>query len=207
MREGVVVACAIGVQLWHATLDRDEQEVREAWAILSDDERQRADRGSPVVRRRRALSRAVLRTILGRYVGCAPQALQFSYGVNGKPMLADGDGVAFNLSTSLDDCLIAVGKVAALGVDVEHLVPVPEADRIAARSFAAEDAAAIAALTGAEKLRAFYTCWTRGEAYAKGRGLGMVDRPAPLSVPADGWEIQMLSPGDGMIGALAVSRS
>jgi 4'-phosphopantetheinyl transferase len=206
MREGVAAACAIGVELCHTTLNGDEQQVCDAWAILSDDERQRADRGSPVVRRRRALSRAALRTVLGRYVGCAPQALRFRYGVNGKPMLADADGVAFSLSTSRDHCLIAVGKVAGLGVDVEHLAPIADADRIAARSFAPEDAATIAAQTGAGKLLAFYSCWTRGEAYVKGRGLGLADGPAPLSVPDDGWTIQTLSPGDDMIAALAVSR-
>jgi 4'-phosphopantetheinyl transferase len=203
-----MVAGTTGVGLWQIALDHDERALRAAWAILSDDERERAARGSRTVCRRRVLARAGLRRVLAQHTRRAPQALRFEYGIHGKPRLADADGVAFNLSTSGDRCLIAVAQAdgAEVGVDIEHLAPVPEADRIAARSFAREDAAAIAGLDGPAKARAFFACWTRGEAYAKARGLGLVDRPAPLSVPRDDWTVEPLDLGDDLIGALAVGR-
>ena len=72
------------------------------------------------------------------------------------------------------------------------------------------------------QLEAFFSCWTRKEAYTKARGLGLslpLDRfavslvpgrpAAPLSNeegPAEvsRWALQELAPGPGFVAALAV---
>src|SRR5204863_59084 len=93
-------------------------------------------------------------------------------------------------------------------------------DRLAARFFAPAEAATINRLSGEQKLRAFYNCWTRGEAYVKALGCGLsspLDRfvvsieagepPAMLALEDDdpgAWAIAALRPTPGYVGALAV---
>ena len=63
--------------------------------------------------------------------------------------------------------LIAVARGRAVGVDVEQVRAMPDADSIAARFFSAGEQAALAAVPAAEKLAAFFNIWTRKEAFIK----------------------------------------
>jgi 4'-phosphopantetheinyl transferase len=198
------------VDVWPIELGQDDAAVSEASTLLSDEERRRANRGSPTVRRRRILARASLRTVLASYTGSAPEALRFEYGAHGKPILidtVDGGGASFSLTTSGDCCLIAVTSNTEIGIDVERVMPVDGVDTIAGRYFAPAEAAEIARLTGEPKLLAFYTYWTRGEAYVKARGLSLasrLDRSPMCDDDLRAWTIAALHPGPGLVGALAV---
>jgi 4'-phosphopantetheinyl transferase len=142
-------------------------------------------------------------------------------GHHGKPALADvgGGGLQFSVSRSDDCCLIALTKIGPVGVDVERVVPRTRLDEIVANRFAPAEAAAILRLGGEQRLRAFYNCWTRKEAYLKARGVGLTialervevsiddERPAILALDDDdpaAWTVAALDPGPYLIGALVL---
>jgi 4'-phosphopantetheinyl transferase len=116
-----------------------------------------------------------VRTAVGRRLGRDPASLRFARGPNGKPALAPTgeDRIHFSVSTSGSRCLVAVSSHGPVGVDLELVTPLPELERIAAGHFAPAEAAAIAERPPGLRLRAFYECWTRKEAYLKASGIGL----------------------------------
>ena len=120
--------------------------------------------------------RAFLRLLLGQCLGEDPRRLLFRYGPNGKPALEGPPrGLAFNLahSEALAVCAVARG-CDALGVDVERVRPIGDAEELARLAFPPNEVARLALHPDPERLRAFFEAWTRNEALlkAQGRGLG-----------------------------------
>src|SRR4051794_17387532 len=95
------------VNLWKASLGEMSKEMR---CTLSADEWIRSSRFHFVVDRERYIAtRAVVRRILGDYLGENPVDLQFTRGSQGKPALVEGGALLrFNLSHSDDLLLLAV---------------------------------------------------------------------------------------------------
>ena len=139
-------------------------------------------------------------------------------GPHGKPVLAEPvDGLHFSSSSSADLCLIALTGAGPVGIDVERVAPRTRLERIAETRFAPEEAEAILSLDGEARLRAFYNCWTRKEAYLKATGAGLTapldrvvvsvgdERPAILALegddPAD-WRVASLEPRPGFVAAV-----
>jgi 4'-phosphopantetheinyl transferase len=176
------------VDVWRVVLDGPDTAVERLHAALSVDERARAERFRfEVDRRRFVAARGVLRSILGRYLGVAPDRPRFEYGEYGKPRLAEPFAVTslrFNVSHSQGLALIAVTRGRELGIDVESVHPVPEADRIAESLFAPGELAQLRDTPESERLKAFFTCWTLKESYVKARGEG-------LSVPLNEFEVSL----------------
>ena len=84
-------------------------------------------------RHRFVVGRALLRTRLGRYLQREPSTLEFAYGEHGKPALRDPTVAChFNVSHSSNAALFAVSCERAVGVDVEHIRDMPDADLVAA---------------------------------------------------------------------------
>lgn len=101
------------VHVWRAFLGISEPDLHRIAPALSDDEHSRAERFRfPADRRAFLVSRAVLRCILGRYLGEAPAKLSFTYGVHGKPALAGSEfqWLRFNASHSHGLALYAVAR-------------------------------------------------------------------------------------------------
>jgi 4'-phosphopantetheinyl transferase len=125
-------------------------------------------------------------------------------GPQGKPFVAGGP--AFNLTHSegLGLCAIARGR-DAVGVDVEALRAVPEAELIAERWIGREAAASLAAAAGADRDLAFLRLWTRRESVLKGIGIGLAaaEELDPREVAR--WSVVDLEPGTGYVGALALA--
>jgi 4'-phosphopantetheinyl transferase len=162
------------LHIWYADLDRDPAAVRGLRRLLAGDERERADRFRfERDRSRYTVARGLLRTIIGRYLGCAPEAVRFEYGPFGKPMLAGAAGPWFNVSHSGAAALFGFSSSAELGVDIELERIEVDRERIARRFFSPIEAAALEALPEDERARAFLSCWTRKEAFIKARGDGM----------------------------------
>lgn len=177
------------VHVWCACLDQPTLLVRQLGQILSADEQRRAERFHFQHHRDRFIvGRGVLRRILGRYLNIEPQRLQFNYGPKGKPTLATGCGegtLRFNLAHSHQLAVYGVTYHREIGVDVEYIRPISEAGQIARRTFSAEEIRVFQTLPDDQKQFAFYSCWTRKEAYIKATGDG-------LSRPLDGFDVSLV---------------
>jgi 4'-phosphopantetheinyl transferase len=132
------------------------------------------------------VGRAALRSILARYVGSAPTELRFVYGDHGKPDLAGQSGpdaLRFNLAHSAGLAVAALARGRAVGIDLERIAARGSLMRIAERFFTWREDLAIKALPEAQRTRAFFTCWTRKEAYIKALGDGLAIALNRFEVP------------------------
>lgn len=157
-------------------------------AVLSGTERERAQRFRfPSDRDRYIARRGLLRVLLGKRLGKAPETLQFTSNDYGKPALADG-GCEFNLSHSRGLALFAFCRDVTVGCDVEYHDARFLAEKIPERLFSAAELRALRALAPEHQTTAFFDGWTRKEAFIKARGLG-------LALPLDSFDVSM-GPGD-----------
>ena len=165
------------VHVWRASLDQPELYVQRLAQTLSADECMRSKRFYfERDRRRFIVGRGILRMILGCYLGIEPSCLKFWYGSHGKPALAEpasGRKIRFNVSHSQGVALYALTCNREVGVDLERLRSISDAERIAKRFFSSQENAVLQALPANLKHEAFFTCWTRKEAYIKARGEGL----------------------------------
>jgi 4'-phosphopantetheinyl transferase len=156
------------------------------WQLLSRDERQRADRFRYLEHRRRYIvARASLRQLLAERLHIAPWAVELIETSYGKPRLAsvhDSAGLEFNLSHSGVLAVYALTSGRAVGVDVELIRPIPDADELAKCFFSSKETAALSAFPLDRHSLAFLACWTRKEAFIKALGLG-------LSCPLDAFDV------------------
>ncbi len=165
------------VHVWRAFLEQPTEHVRQLASVLSASERSRAERFHfERDRRRFTVGRGVLRVILGRYTGIEPGQVRFRYGLYGKPYLAEElerSVLRFNLAHSHALALYAFACGREIGVDLDRVRPMPDAEQIAAQFFSARENRALQALPQAQKLEAFFNCWTRKEAYLKASSEGL----------------------------------
>jgi 4'-phosphopantetheinyl transferase len=161
------------IDVWLIDLDATPAYLGE---LLDDNERARASRFAfPVLARRFAAARGHLRMLLGCYLRCPPETITFDYGAWGKPALhaPASNGLAFNLAHSGGQALIAVGRTAALGIDIEVMRPMADWLEIANRAFAPGEIDALLSLPQDEQMDGFFACWTRKEAVIKFWGEGL----------------------------------
>ena len=162
------------IDVWRFDLEVHEDD----WALLTPDEAQTARR---IVieekRHQKASARAHLRRILARYLGTHPQDVRFTYGEQGKPMLAERDEPRFNLSHSASRGLAGVTRGARIGVDIEFARERRAFTDIADRFFSEAESAELRALRCEARPAAFYRAWTRKEAYLKAWGTGLSFAP------------------------------
>lgn len=212
------------VHVWRVDLDGSAATLLARGDILSPPEQAQVDRFHFMVDRRGWVAAHIaLRLILATFTDTAPQRLCFAHGPQGKPTIAGvGDAPHFNLSHSRALALIVVTRLGPVGVDVEWRRPDTPILEIARRVCAPGELATLRGLPPADRVQAFYTCWTRKEALIKAEGSGMTapldrfevsldpDHPASvLQVNGDReaaaeWQVRDLDPGPGYAGALAV---
>lgn len=187
------------MHVWRAGL-----EVAPEWArgLLSDDELARAERLLREEDRRRwAASRAILRALLGRYLGVEGPTIQLTASAQGKPALSDG-GLHFNLSHSDELALYAFSRDFEVGVDAEHGRRTRDPLPIAGRILGQEEEQRLRALEPPAQHREFLRAWTRHEASAKCLGTGIAGR----RVVAEGVSTVELEVGPAA-GAVVVAAS
>lgn len=166
--------------------------VRASAALLSDVERHRArrfvlDRDT----RRFIIARARLRELLAERLGVRAHQVELEYGAHGKPALsrrfADSD-LHFSISHCDDLAAYAFSSGHAIGIDVEAVRVMTDADDLAARYFSRRENATYRTLNPHDKPLGFFNCWTRKEAFVKASGDG-------LSMPLDRFDVT-LAPGE-----------
>jgi 4'-phosphopantetheinyl transferase len=191
-------------------------------SLLSADEQARAARFHFDSDRLHFTSaRGQLRCILAACLQITPQAVMFVYNPHGKPAQVNAPDLHFNLSHSSGLGLLALSTGQAVGIDIESIRPAVDRDNIARRFFAPAEVAALHALPAEQQEQAFFTCWTRKEAYIKARGLGLSiplgqfvvslapGEPARLlarepGAPAGQYAMAAIDPGPGQVAAVAV---
>jgi 4'-phosphopantetheinyl transferase len=109
---GRIAAGAVGV--WFSTTPQDEAALLDAVRLLSDEERQRADRFVRLDDRVDFIwSHAVLRRALASVGGRPAELWQFATGLHGKPHVVDEQQtdvpLEFNLTHTRGSCACAVG--------------------------------------------------------------------------------------------------
>ena len=189
------------VHIWRVDLTADETEIVNCHSLLSPDEVGRASRFYFDIHRRRFIvARGALREILERYASFPARELVFAYGDKGKPELSErfrDSGIKFNLSHSHDIAVLAVTRQFEIGVDVEFMDPGWAKQDIAERFFSTAEIQTLRGLPSHERIDAFYSCWTRKEAYIKACGHG-------LSVPLHSFDVAF---GPGVPAALLQVRT
>jgi 4'-phosphopantetheinyl transferase len=92
----------------------------------------------------------------------------------GRPHLELPDSAAAaSLSHSGSLVLCALGRVAAIGVDVEEMRPRRNWEGLARRVLHPSELRGLAGLPAADQWRGFYLAWTRKESLAKALGMGL----------------------------------
>ncbi|MFB2771656.1 4'-phosphopantetheinyl transferase HetI [Pelatocladus sp. BLCC-F211] len=207
------------VHVWRIELERPESELQVLQTTLSGDEIARAQRFYFEQHRQRFIAgRGILRTILGRYLGVEPQAVEFTYELRGKPLLADSfadSGLSFNLSHSQDLALCGVSRNRKIGIDVEYMRSVSDVEALAERFFAPREYELVRSLPSNQQQQVFFRYWTCKEAYLKAIGVGIVQlekveisltlEQAAKLITDQEWSLIELVPGDHYLGAVAVA--
>lgn len=210
------------VHLWRVPLERPPETVGDLQRCLAPDELARAARFRFARDARRYIvTRAILRTLLGRALSLNAADVCLQYSDEGKPALdaSHQSDLQFNVAHSHELALVALTRGAALGVDLEYRRKLEDARRFAQRFFSAQEVAALSAAPAAQQPAFFFRIWTRKEAFIKATGKGLSQplgafsvmdaggRPLP-HVQLDGvttaWRMWDLSPADDYAAALVV---
>ncbi len=210
-----------------ADLDIPAQERAALRSLLSASERQTADRyKSERDRAHSIVARGRLRQLLGTRLAVDPAQVELVLSKYGKPALGPAHGAAdvtFNLSHSGSLAVYAFTPRRAVGIDIEALRDIPDADRLAKRFFSDAENKAFGGIGADQRNLAFLACWTRKEAFVKAIGEGLShpldafdvtvapEGPARLTrigtrtdAPL-GWSMASFRPREGYIGAVVYS--
>lgn len=186
-------------------LDVEQDIIRGLGACLDEQERRRAER----LRLERdhdrfVVARGQLRRILASRLGISPSDVELEYGRRGKPHLSRRMPVRdlrFSVSRSGNMAVIALSTGREVGVDIEAVLPVPEADEIAALCFSASEHGSYTVLDPEDRLEGFFWRWTRLEAVSKAIGCGLGQ---PVSGDGKDWAVRRFVPEPGYVGSVAV---
>jgi 4'-phosphopantetheinyl transferase len=211
------------VHLWNGRIAAGEECFSELYGRLSQDEIEKAN-GLHFDKDRRSyiVCRGLLRFILAAYLELEPTEIQFQYGSQGKPFLPN-QAMHFSVGHSADRVLYAFSRTCDVGIDLEHVRELRDADMLAQRFFAPSECGELRDTSPAARTRAFLCCWTRKEAYIKATGQGLSLPLDSFHVPTTpepaeklkimiwpgahlwNWSLRHLDPAPGYVGALAVS--
>jgi 4'-phosphopantetheinyl transferase len=214
------------VQVWGVWLSGSDASLAYYRSMLSPEELQRAERFRfEHLRHSYTRSRGSLRLLLAHYLGRPPNEIQLICRPKGKPILRDSSQIDFNASHSGQMALYAFTVGCELGIDVEQLRKLDDAESIAARFFSTAEASELLSLTPEQRGPAFFRCWTRKEAYVKAVGDGLaiplnrfqvtllpgiparfVQLASDMGTAAD-WTLDHLELAPGYLGALAYRDS
>ena len=225
-------AAALGsdeVQVWLARPPAAEAGMAGLTGLLGRDERERAERyRADEARQHFVFGRALLRLLLAACLNVEPAALEFAYQPHGKPILVfphPEENPRFNLSHSGGLLAIALARGRDVGIDIESMgAEAPDWLPLAARVFSPRELGELTALPAPHlQRRAFFTGWTRKEAYLKATGEGLIDAleaievtltpgqaPALLKLPASArppreWSIRDIPMPPDFAGAVVYS--
>lgn len=173
-----VAACPAGfarppgpgeVFAWVVDLGRLPVGPEELLARLTAEERSRAARYKIAKARDQFVTcRGLLRGLLGDFLGVEPAAVPLAYLPSGKPVLGGG-AIHFNVTHTDGIAVLAVAR-SRVGVDVERVREVADAEGLVGRYFSAAEGAEFRSLPARDRAAAFFRGWTCKEAVIKAAG-------------------------------------
>lgn len=193
------------VEIHWLRLDVPPERQAELEALLSPEERARAALFHFAPDSTRFIvCRGNLRELLSVHLAVPPTAIELVRNRYGKPETA---GVHFNVSHSGNLALIAISRTRVVGIDIERVNRAFAHEKIPERFFAPTEVRALRALPEADQLKAFFTIWTRKEAYIKALGEGLSHPLASFDAleGVEGWEIESLNAPLGYAAAVAAT--
>jgi 4'-phosphopantetheinyl transferase len=212
---------------WVGRLRASTECVSRFYAALSSPEKAKAE-GFRFERHRLfyIISHGLLRSILASYLGVSPKDIAFEYGMHGKPSLGTLQAqLHFNMAHSGDYMLCGLCQNCEIGVDLEQIRELPDSELIANRFFTKSECRELLTVRPEFRSKAFFTCWTRKEAFIKATGDGLSlplntfevsirpGQPATLRILERTkysllpWSLVHLEPDEGCVGAMALPRT
>ena len=166
------------IHLWFADLNSLDRYAisSEVAHWLRGEEKNRYNRYQSQRQREHFLfGRVLLKTILSKYIGCAPADLKLDIDTRGKPFVSSDNtlSLAFNLSHSGNRVVFAVSKNQDLGVDLELIKKERAILKIAERYFSTSETRELRNLPKASQVKRFYELWTLKESVLKACGYGL----------------------------------
>jgi 4'-phosphopantetheinyl transferase len=178
--------------VWLAKLDLDSAVLENLSRFLNDEEKARAARFKvDHARDEFTAGRALLRIVLGKYLGSDPKKLTFRIGEHGKPELAEKNAIHFNLSHTRSLAAIAVTHSGAIGVDVERVRENVDSLQLAERYFSKQESAWVRSHSVSKRAGAFFSCWTAKEAYIKALGMGLSTQLDQFAIVPDPAKLEL----------------
>jgi 4'-phosphopantetheinyl transferase len=211
------------IKLWQGEIAGRETDYPQYWRILHPTEQQYANTINNVERHRRYVEiHARLRILLGDAVKAAPEQLLIQKAEYGKPYLADYPELAFNLSHTGNQMVLAMAYNRDLGVDIEQCKPRKNLTALVDKCFAEEEKTYWQLLPVSQQTQAFYRFWTRKEAFVKATGRGIAlglnncvvnpeNQNELLRIPenyglASEWLVQAIDLGVSICGAMVAKK-
>ena len=165
------------IHLWWISLEVTDENLQTFISLLSESEKLKADRFKfPQHQRRYQAVHGILRMILARYLSLDPTQINFTHSDRGKPYLTDDCNplnLQFNLSHSENMAILGINRDRPIGVDLEKIRPMENAEQLAERFFCASEYALLTQAIPAERDKLFFQLWTAKEAYLKATGEGI----------------------------------
>lgn len=192
------------VALW--ALDLDDWSAVHPVSGLSVNEAERAARlRFDLDRQRYVAGRQAMRWLLAERLGRKPSELILANGPRGKPVLKGRDAwLEFNLSHSRAQALYGLSDGPPIGVDIEELRTLDDAEALARSHFSATEFARWSSHSPADRPAAFLRCWTRKEACLKALGLGLAVEPHSFSAGTDAAPARVTIEHEGRSSAVDV---
>ena len=160
----------------YAPISRDPQASKRCASILSDTERQRADRfvtdeGKSHFKQRRAFRRYCGALALGTHRPLSQ--IVFKETEKGRPYRPDLPDFRFSFSSSRFGFLGAWSSTHLIGIDIEDQTRKLESEKLAQQFFSEAEANAVAEVCGLARQRTFLQLWSLKEAALKSIGEGL----------------------------------
>lgn len=168
---------AQNIHVWKTYLEQSAINIKDSFKILNEEEKNKAQRFRLEKHQQRfIIARSSLKRILSLYLSIPPQKIDFQYNTYGKPQLLENINkinLQFNISHSENIAIYGITCQNLIGVDIEYMRPMSEAENLAKRFFTQKEFVAMSKLSSAEKNREFFKLWTGKEAYLKAIGKGI----------------------------------
>ena len=164
------------IDVWRSRIDLPKEEIQKFHETLSQQEQERAEKFIfPDKYEEYVVTRGLLRTALSHVLEQSPGAFAFEYTTEKKPFLVkkfDGQSVSFNVSHSHGQALVAISLDRNIGIDIEKIRNDVAYEKLSKRFFSRAEYEALLQYEG-DPVQAFFTVWTRKEAFVKAVGKGI----------------------------------